>query len=170
MPSDSDDLEQQLRENLKLRRELAAQVDKARSASQRLSCGFHRLGLFLASIALLMGSITAILFAPDWTVPFPEKMTLSLVIPQPKPQWARDDVGGGPIIDVEGIGKVRMPDNYSDQTVDQQQDLVNRIVATNWRTKVARPLVAGLAIAFAISLAVYGLVRAIEMIGGFISS
>ena len=35
MTSDSDDLEEQLRENLKLRRELADEVSKAKAASQR---------------------------------------------------------------------------------------------------------------------------------------
>jgi hypothetical protein len=41
MTSDSDDLEQQLRENLKLRRQLAAQVDKARAASQRSGIAYR---------------------------------------------------------------------------------------------------------------------------------
>jgi hypothetical protein len=57
MTSDSDDLEQQLRENLKLRRELAAEVAKAKgSASQRVSRGFHRFGLLLAVLMLFVGS------------------------------------------------------------------------------------------------------------------
>jgi hypothetical protein len=42
MTSDSDDLEEQLRENLKLRHELAAEVAKARHGrSQRIRRGFH---------------------------------------------------------------------------------------------------------------------------------
>jgi hypothetical protein len=47
MTSDSEDLEQQLRQNLKLRRELAAEVAKARdrSSSQRVSRSFHWLGI-----------------------------------------------------------------------------------------------------------------------------
>ena len=56
MASDSDDLEEQLRENLKLRRELAGEVAKVKnSASQRVSRGSHRLGLLLASILFVIG-------------------------------------------------------------------------------------------------------------------
>ena len=54
MTSDSDDLEQQLRENLKLRRELADEVAKAKG-SERLSRGSHRLGLLLAAILFVIG-------------------------------------------------------------------------------------------------------------------
>jgi hypothetical protein len=55
MTSDSDELDKALRENLKLRSELAANVTKAKdsSASQRVSRGFHRLALFLAAIPFL---------------------------------------------------------------------------------------------------------------------
>jgi hypothetical protein len=64
MTSESDDLEEQLRENLKLRRELAAEVSKAKgsSASRRVSRGFHRVGLIFALIA---GAITLVLIARD---------------------------------------------------------------------------------------------------------
>jgi hypothetical protein len=51
MVSDSDGLEEALRENLKLRSGLAAEVAKSRERAQRLSRGFHRLGLILALIA-----------------------------------------------------------------------------------------------------------------------
>ena len=56
MTSDSDDLEQQLRENLELRRQLAAEVDKARTASQRGGMA-RRLGwvLYWASAAVALG-------------------------------------------------------------------------------------------------------------------
>jgi chorismate mutase len=40
MVSDSDDLEQQLQENLKLRRELVAEVAKSKAASQPDGVGF----------------------------------------------------------------------------------------------------------------------------------
>ena len=53
MTSDSDDLEQQLRENLKLRRQLAAEVDKARAASQRSGIAY-RLGWVLYWACILL--------------------------------------------------------------------------------------------------------------------
>jgi len=47
---------------------------------------------------------------------------------------------------------------------------MNRLIADNWRNKFAKPLAQGLAITLIISLAVYGLVRAIGwVIGGFAS-
>jgi hypothetical protein len=57
MTSESDDLEQQLRQNLELRRELGAEVAKAKdsSASQRVSRGFHWLGILLAAVLLVAG-------------------------------------------------------------------------------------------------------------------
>jgi hypothetical protein len=66
---------------------------------------------------------------------------------------------------------VRMPSNYYDQPVDQRQDLLSRLIANNWRHKFAIPLALGLAITVTISLAIYGLVRAIGwVIGGFAAS
>jgi hypothetical protein len=57
MTSDTDDLEQQLRQNLELRRELAAEVAKAKdsSTSQRRSRGFYWLGILLAAVLLVAG-------------------------------------------------------------------------------------------------------------------
>jgi hypothetical protein len=51
MISDSDGLEEALRENLKLRSELVVEVAKSKERSQRVSRGFHRLGLIFALIA-----------------------------------------------------------------------------------------------------------------------
>jgi hypothetical protein len=51
MTSDSDGLEEALRENLKLRSELAAEVAKSKESRQRVSRAFHRLGIALALIA-----------------------------------------------------------------------------------------------------------------------
>jgi len=51
MISDSDGLEEALRENLKLRSELAVEVAKSRERAKRVSRGFHRLGLISALIA-----------------------------------------------------------------------------------------------------------------------
>ena len=64
MTSDSDDLEQALRENLKLRGDLAAEVaeSKVSSRSQRVRPDFHRLGLVFALIA---GAVDIVLIARD---------------------------------------------------------------------------------------------------------
>jgi hypothetical protein len=139
------------------------------SQAQRVSRGFHRLGLFLASITLVIGSlITALL--PDWSTPFPAKWSFGLVTRQPMPEWTSSDTGEGPIMEVAGTN-VRMPSNYYDQPVDQRQDLLSRLIANNWRHKFAIPLALGLAITVTISLAIYGLVRAIGwVIGGFAAS
>ena len=60
------------------------------------------------------------------------------------------------------------PSNYYEQPLAQQQELVNVIIANNWRNKFAKPLAQGFAISLTIGLAVYGLVRAIGwVIGGF---
>jgi hypothetical protein len=57
MASDSNKLEELLRENLKLRRELGAEIAKAKggSKSQRVTRGFHWLGLFLAASLFVIG-------------------------------------------------------------------------------------------------------------------
>jgi hypothetical protein len=63
MTSDSDDLEQALRENLKLRGELAAEVAKPKDNNrQRVSRDFHRLGIV---IALMAGAVSLVLIAHD---------------------------------------------------------------------------------------------------------
>ena len=64
MTSDSDDLEEALRENLKLRGELADEVVKSKvsSGAQRVSPDFHRLGLMFALIA---GAVDIVLIARD---------------------------------------------------------------------------------------------------------
>jgi hypothetical protein len=52
MTSDSDELDKALRENLKLRSELAAKLTNQNdsSLSKRVSRGFHRLELFFAAL------------------------------------------------------------------------------------------------------------------------
>jgi hypothetical protein len=62
MTSDRDDLEEALRENLKLRGELAAEVARPKDNSrQRVSRDFHRLGI----IALMAGAVSLVLIAHD---------------------------------------------------------------------------------------------------------
>ena len=61
MASDSDDLEQQLRENLELRRELAAKVDKARDKSAKQGPMFLKTradrAFFVMLLLLLSGAM-----------------------------------------------------------------------------------------------------------------
>jgi hypothetical protein len=60
----SDDLEQALQDNLKLRGELAEEVAKSKdsSSSRRVSRDFHRLGIV---IALMAGAVSLVLIAHD---------------------------------------------------------------------------------------------------------
>ena len=64
MTSDSEDLEEALRENLKLIGELADEVGKSEvsSSSKRASRDFHRLGIIFALIA---GAVDIVLIARD---------------------------------------------------------------------------------------------------------
>src|SRR5262245_65899887 len=63
MTSHSDDLEQALQENLKLRGELAIEVAKSKDLSrQRIRRDFHRLGLIFALIA---GTVRIMFIAHD---------------------------------------------------------------------------------------------------------
>jgi hypothetical protein len=73
MTSDSEDLEEALRQNLKLRRELAAEVAKAKAASERggiayrLGWAFYRVCLIL--IIVSMFGMIALLGASKGTIP-----------------------------------------------------------------------------------------------------
>jgi cell division protein FtsX len=63
MASDSDDLQEALQGNLKLRGELAVEVAKSNDNSrQRVSRDFHRLGII---IALMAGAVSVVLIAHD---------------------------------------------------------------------------------------------------------
>ena len=63
MTSDSDDVEQALQENLKLRGELAAEVTKSKDNSRRrVSRDFHLLGIV---VALMAGAVSLVLIAHD---------------------------------------------------------------------------------------------------------
>jgi hypothetical protein len=68
MTSDSDDLEQQLRENLKLRRELAAEVAKAKAATQRSGITY-RLGWVLYWICSALALVAVLLSVLATTSP-----------------------------------------------------------------------------------------------------
>ncbi|HKA65659.1 MAG TPA: hypothetical protein VKD00_08100 [Methyloceanibacter sp.] len=133
-------------------------------SSQRSSRGFHRLALFLAAISLLIGTFAALLLAPDWTAPFSS------------PKWS---VRGRSLehhrrlttIQIEGIGEIDVMSPFDEMDQAQQQSTVDKIVTNYWRSKVAIPFLQGFGITIAISLAVYGIVRAIGwVIGGSAAS
>jgi hypothetical protein len=72
------------------------------------------------------------------------------------------------MLKIDGVETVQMPPEFEWESRDRQSEIVNQIVAANWRTKFAMPLAIGLAIALAVSFAVYGIVRAIGwVVGGF---
>ena len=65
MTSDSDDLERALQENLKLRRELAANVTKAEAASQRGGIAYRLGWVFYWACLALAGAYALLLLTLD---------------------------------------------------------------------------------------------------------
>jgi len=65
------------------------------------------------------------------------------------------------MLKIEGVETVQMPAEFELASTDRQSEIVNQIVAANWRTKFAVRLAMGLAITLAVSFAVYGIVRTI---------
>jgi hypothetical protein len=90
------------------------------STSQRVSRGFHRLALFLAAIPLLIGGYFSTMAAPDWTAPFSlDWRTGHDDLPQPP---SGVELNESPIIQIEGIGKVRMFPGFEKLRPDEQQE------------------------------------------------
>jgi hypothetical protein len=146
------------------------------STAQRVSRGFHWLGLFLAAIPLLVGGYLSAMEAPDWTAPFSAKWTLSNDW-EPVPDSGNAPTSGGnyvpppPTMHIKGVGDFLMSTGFEKLSAEQQQTMADQIIARNWRTKFAMPLAEGLSITLAVSLAVYALIRAIGwVIGGFAAS
>jgi hypothetical protein len=124
------------------------------ATSQRLSRGFHRLGLLLAVIALLVGGILSVIYALNEAGP--------ALSSNPTPKSSAATPSSGKNLTIDGVDISPTPDS---PTPDQQNGKVDRMVLPYWRIKFAAK---GLAISLAVSLAVYGLVRAIGwVIGGF---
>src|SRR6476646_2027216 len=123
------------------------------AALQRDSRGFHRLGLFLAAIPLLIGGTWSVVYALNEAAPSSSEN------PTPKSSAATPSSGKNLTIDGVDISPVLTP--------DQQHEKLDRM-ALSWRIKFAELLAKGLTISLAVSLAVYGVVRAIGwVIGGF---
>jgi hypothetical protein len=126
------------------------------ATSQRVSQGFHRLGLFLAAISLLIGGTWSVIYALNEAAP------ASSENPTPKSSAATPSSGKNLTIDGVDISPVLTP--------DQQNEKLDRMALPSWRIKFAELLAKGLTISLAVSLAVYALVRAIGwVIGGFVS-
>ena len=124
------------------------------AALQRDSRGFHRLGLFLAAIPLLIGGTWSVIYALNEAAP------ASSENPPPKSSAATPSSGKNLTIDGVDISPVLTP--------DQQNEKLDRMALPSWRIKFAERLAKGLTIGLAVSLAVYGIVRAIGwVIGGF---
>jgi hypothetical protein len=121
---------------------------------QRVSRGFHRLGLVLAATVLLAGGFVSIIVA-DWAEPFPGS--------SPKWSWAEHQTPPKTAIKIEGFeATINVKGNFAQLAPDKQQEAVNKVAASLWRRQFAIPLAKSLAITLAVALAVYGLVRAIE--------
>ena len=154
------------------------------ATSQRLSCGFHRLALFLAAIPLLVGlPISAFWAVSDFNYAAEKHQKLACAhksagtpgqpwtIPWDafaKRQNPFDDLI--PIdnreISLKQLGCSEL--EYDLATYGEVRDVSPTF---NWLGIVAATLAAGLAITLAVSLAVYGIVRAIGwVIGGFTAS
>jgi len=124
------------------------------STAQKVGRGFHWLGLFLAAIPLLIGGTLSVIYALDEAGPALSEN------PAPKSSAATPSSGKNLTIDGVDISPVLTP--------DQQNEKLDRIALPSWRVKFAELLVKGLTISLAVSLAVYGVVRAIGwVIGGF---
>jgi hypothetical protein len=124
------------------------------AALQRDSRGFHRLGLFLAAIPLLIGGTWSVIYALN------EAATASSENPTPKSSAATPSSGKNLTIDGVDISPVLTP--------DQQNEKLDRMAPPSWMIKFAELLAKSLMISLAVSLAVYGVVRAIGwVIGGF---
>ncbi len=124
------------------------------AGSERDSRGFHRLGVLLAALALLIGGTWSVIYALN------EAASASSENPPPKSSGATPSSGKNLTIDGVDISPVLTP--------DQQNEKLDRMALPSWRTKFAERLAKGLTIGLAVSLAVYGIVRAIGwVIGGF---
>jgi hypothetical protein len=150
------------------------------AASLRLSRGFHRLGLLLAAIPMLVGVVWSAVIAVDQAKKYPEQLLcaqaalknlsdaeVSRILPQPPsnlpplPTGAHLDDGQ---LDLQKLGcsEWRQMTTYGE--VVGGQPVMARSIAGSF-------LPISLGITLAISVALYGVIRAIGwVIGGFAAS
>jgi hypothetical protein len=149
---------------------------------------FHRFALFLAGMSLLVVGSLSVIIAPDWNVPAPifwskpstnEMPAVSVITVAPKPfddpnalspsdepgleKAIRDlaEMEKSRMLQIEGVETTQMPPEFEWESTDRQNEIVNQIVAANWRTKFVVPLAIGLAVTLAVGFAMYAIVRAI---------
>jgi hypothetical protein len=153
-------------------------------ASQRLSRGFHRLAVFVAAIPLLVGAVWTISIAignanyasethrkllcaynkagnadKPWSIPWDafvkRENPFNDLIP----------------IDNREVSLKRLGCSESEYDTATYKEVRDVTPTFNWFGVVAEPLGWGVAITIAVSLAVYGIVRAMGwVIGGFAAS
>ena len=118
----------------------------------RVSRGFHRLGLFLAAIPLLVGGVFSYFQALDEASRPPAELSK-------------------PALRIEGFGTVPMPPDFDRLMLEKQNEMVDQIAVSlrpHWWIKFAEALALSLFVTLTLSAAVYGVVRAIGwVIGGF---
>ena len=167
-------------------------------SASRVSRRFHQPALFLAGMSLLVVGSLSVIILPDWNVPVPafwskpsinNMPAVSVIAVAPKSfddpitlspadepgleNAIRDlaEIEKSKMLKIEGVETVQMPPEFEGELTDRQSEIINHLVAVNWRTKFVVPLTIGLATTLAVSFAVYGLVRTIGwVIGGFDSS
>jgi len=131
------------------------------SKSQRVSRGFHRLAILMAAIPLLIGGYISLVLTPDWSAPVLSS-EWKVVTP--------NQTGGRAILEVAGVKISMMPD-FENFPEAEQKKWADRAVRVEWRKKFLMPMLTALGLTLGVSLAVYGLVRAIGwVIGGFMTS
>src|SRR6478672_6501271 len=156
-------------------------------SASRVSRRFHRLALLLAGMSLLVVGSLSVIILPDWNIPVPAFWSkpsiknvpaVSVIAVAPKPfddpialspadepgleNAIRDlaEIEKSKLLKIEGVETVQMPPEFEGESTDRQSEIINHLVAVNWRTKFVVPL--------AVSLAVYGLVRTIGwVVDGF---
>ena len=153
-------------------------------SSQRVSRGFHRLGMFLAAIPLLVGGTWAIISAlnvvseqrshdEQIALVCAKKQLAAKATPSDQPAeksqgpWTFEEFTQPITHDLKSLGCSDVSRNVSEREI-----LDARAPAEfHYASALLLPLAVCLAITLAISLAVYGLARAIGwVIGGFAAS
>jgi hypothetical protein len=153
------------------------------AASQRVSRGFHRLALFLAAIPLLLGGILSVYFAWDAKLAYDHQaklvcaqtalnsaQQLKLLGLPPLPSGSHLDSLGDRDSEQLDLQKLGCSDWAQTTTIGEVLQ-AKPPEAFSYAASLPRFLGLGLAMTLGLSLAVYGIVRAIGwVIGGFVAS
>jgi hypothetical protein len=158
------------------------------ATAQRLSRGFHRLGLFLAAIPLIVGVLAVAWVTLQADRALDKHSRLACVgdhIAQALPIQTKETPEGIPFDDPipppPNGAVIDWKDDYriNPKQVGCSDDLYETITygevrnppAFDWLKELGLPLALAVAVTLAVSLSVYGIVRAIGwVIGGFMAS